>query len=114
MARHFGLDVGATNIKTAVVEHDGSAWRALDREQVPTHDDDGAQAVLEQLTQAGRKALSKHPGIASVGIGVPGLYYPERGATRFLVNMKGQWDGVPVGPAVRDALGLPTYLINDA
>jgi len=114
MSRHFGLDLGATNIKTAVVEHDGSAWRTLDREQLPTHDDDGPHAVLEQLTQAGRKALSKHPGIASVGIGVPGLYYPESGATRFLVNMKGKWDGVPVGPTVRDALGLPTYLINDA
>jgi glucokinase len=112
--RHLGLDLGATNIKTAVVERDGAAWRTLDHGQVPTHDDAGPEAVLEQLIEAGRKAMAEHPDIASVGIGVPGLYYAERGATKFLVNMLGEWDGVPVGPRVGAALGLPTHLVNDA
>jgi glucokinase len=112
--RHLGLDLGATNIKTAVVERDNAAWRTLDRGQVPTHDDAGPEAVLEQLIEAGRKAMAEHPDIASVGIGVPGLYYAERGATKFLVNMLGEWDGVPVGPRVGAALGLPTHLVNDA
>src|SRR5688572_22872687 len=93
--RHFGLDLGATNIRWAVVEHEEQVWRAHGREQPPTRDDEGPEAVLEQLVAAGRQAIAKHPGISSVGIGVPGLYYPERGATRFLVNMKGEWDGVP-------------------
>lgn len=112
--RHLGLDLGATNIKVAVVERRDGEWRELEHEQWPTRDDDGPAAVLGQLIDAGRKAMSRHPGISSAGLGVPGLYYPESGATKFLVNMKGEWDGVPVGPMVADALALPTHLVNDA
>ena len=53
-------------------------------------------------------------GVSSVGIGVPGLYYPATGATKFLVNLPGAWDGQPVATRVGGALGLPTHLINDA
>ena len=52
--------------------------------------------------------------IASVGIGVPGLYDPATGATRFLVNLPGPWAGHPVAGPVAAATGLPTHLINDA
>jgi glucokinase len=114
MGRHLGLDLGATNLKLAVVEESDGAWRTLEHDQVRTQDDAGPSAVLEQLVEAGRSAIARHPDISSVGIGVPGLYYPESGATKFLVNMEGEWDGVPVGPTVSAALGLPTHLINDA
>lgn len=126
MGRHFGLDLGATNIKWAVVEHDGdhggksddarggNGWRMLDHGQARTLDDVGTAAVLEQLVQIGRAAIAKHPSISSIGVGVPGLYDPHSGATRFLVNMVGDWDGVPVGPTVGQALGVPTHLMNDA
>jgi glucokinase len=114
VGRHFGLDLGATNIKWAVVEREGAEWRAIDQGQAPTRDDEGTEPVLEQLIEAGRGAVAKHPDISSVGIGVPGLYYPESGSTRFLVNMTGEWDGVPVGPRVGAALELPTHLVNDA
>jgi glucokinase len=49
-----------------------------------------------------------------VGIGVPGLYDPATGTTRFLVNLPGAWAGRPVAGPVGDALGLPAFLINDA
>ena len=34
--RHLGLDLGATNLKWAMVERDGDAWSAIAREQVAT------------------------------------------------------------------------------
>ena len=52
--------------------------------------------------------------MSSVGIGVPGLYDPIAGSTRFLVNLPGAWAGLPVGGPVGRALGLPAFLINDA
>jgi glucokinase len=49
-----------------------------------------------------------------VGIGVPGLYDPAAGTTRFLPNIPGEWTDEPVAGPVAAALGLPTFLINDA
>ena len=59
-------------------------------------------------------AIGRWPGIVSLGIGVPGLYDPAAGSTRFLVNMPGDWAGRPVGPPVAVTLGIPVRLINDA
>ncbi len=114
VSRHLGLDLGATNIKWAVVEHEGDVWRTLDREQVPTPSGGDADAVVARLTEVGTDAIGRWPGVASLGVGVPGLYDPRTGSTRLLVNLKGAWAGMPVGPMVGQALGLRAYLINDA
>ena len=39
-SRHLGLDLGATNLKWAVLETDGHEWRRLDTGQVPTDGED--------------------------------------------------------------------------
>lgn len=113
-SRHLGLDLGGTNIKWVVVEHDGDEWRALERDQVATPAADGPEAVVSRLASVGREAVGRCPGASSVGIGVPGLYDPATGTTRFLVNFPDGWDGVPVAGPVGAALGLPAFLINDA
>ena len=113
-SRHLGLDLGATNLKWTVVERDDDAWRTLDRGQVPTRAGGGPAVVVEQLAEVGQEALSRWPDLSSVGVGVPGLYDPRAGATRFLVNLPGDWDGVPVAAPMSAALGIPVALINDA
>jgi glucokinase len=114
-SRHLGLDLGGTNIKAVVVDRNGDEeWQVLDREQVTTPASDGPDAVVGRLIDVGRAALGRHPGVASVGIGVPGLYDPVAGITRFLVNFPTSWAGVPVARPVGDGLGLPAALINDA
>ncbi len=45
---------------------------------------------------------------------MPGLYDPVAGATRFLVNMPGDWLDRPVAGPVEAVLGIPVSLINDA
>jgi glucokinase len=52
--------------------------------------------------------------VTTAGVGIPGLYDPKAGVTRFLVNIPGPWDGHPVVGPVSAALGLPVALINDA
>jgi glucokinase len=112
--RHLGLDLGATNLKWTVVEHDAGEWQTLDRGQVPTAAAEGPDAVIARMADAARAAQAAWPGIESVGVGVPGLYDPATGATRFLVNLPGGWRGVPVAAPLSAALGLPVALINDA
>jgi glucokinase len=112
--RHLGLDLGGTNIKWVVAEHAEGEWRVVDQGHELTLGQEGPEAVTGRLASVGRAAVEKWPGVQSVGVGVPGLYYPATGATKFLVNIPGAWDGYPVGQRVAGALNLPTHLINDA
>jgi glucokinase len=114
LSRHLGLDLGGTNLKAVVVERDGGEWRVLDRDQVATPAAAGADGVVNRLVEVGRDLTVRAPGVVSIGIGIPGLYDPVAGTTRFLVNLPGAWDGKPVAGPVSNALGLPTALINDA
>ncbi len=116
--RHLGLDLGATNLKWAVVEHADGAWATVARDQVPTRvlaDPAGVPAmVVGQLGEAATAAIAAWGPVASVGIGVPGLYDPVAGSTRFLPNIPGPWAGQPVAGPVAEATGVPAFLINDA
>jgi glucokinase len=111
--RHLGLDLGGTNLKWTVVEHEAGTWSVLDRGQVATRTG-GPATIVPQLAEVGLAAIDRWPDVATVGIGVPGLYDPKTGATRFLVNIPGPWDGYPVAGPVAAALGRPVALINDA
>jgi glucokinase len=112
--RHLGLDLGGTYIKWAVAEQTGGRWIALDRAQVETPTGAGESAVVERLGSVGGEAMARWRGVTTVGIGVPGLYDPVAGTTRFLVNFPGGWHGVAVAGPVGAALGVPAALINDA
>jgi glucokinase len=117
-ARHLGLDLGATNLKWAVVGHAGGTWTIAATDQVPTRvvaDPDAVPAtVVAQLAEVAAAAIAEWGPVLSVGIGVPGLYDPATGTTRFLVNVPGPWAGHPVAGPVGDAVGVPAFLINDA
>ena len=114
MTRHLGLDLGGTNVKWAVVELADGTWRTLGTGQVRTPAAAGPDAVVEAISSVGRAAIDQWPGVVSAGIGVPGLYDPRSGTTRFLVNLPGRWAGRPVAAPVATALGVPVAMINDA
>jgi glucokinase len=114
VTRHLGLDLGGTNTKWAVVEHNGDEWRALATGQGATPASEGPDAVIGRLASMGAEVIAQVPGVESVGIGVPGLYDPASGVTRFLVNVPGAWAGRPVAGPVGASLGIPAALINDA
>ena len=112
--RHLGLDLGGTNLKWTIVERAGDVWRAIDRGSVVTDLTSPPDSIVHQLGVVGRSAMDRWPGVVSAGVGVPGLYDPATGRTRFLVNIPGAWDGAPVAAPVSAALGVPVALINDA
>jgi len=113
-AQHLGIDLGVTNVKWAVVEEREGEWATLDHGQTATLAADGPDAVVGRVIDVGRAAIARYPAIASIGIGVPGLYDPLAGTTTFLVNMPGEWLDRPLRAPVEAALGLPAALINDA
>ena len=117
-SRHLGLDVGATNLKWAVVEHRAGTWSPVTRAQVATRraaDPGGVPgAIVQQLVEVGGGAVATAGPIASVGVAVPGRYDAATAEIRFLPNVPGSWTGVPVGGPLADALGVPATLVNDA
>jgi glucokinase len=113
-SRHVGLDLGGTNLKWAVIEHWDGDWRTLATGQVSTEAQEGPEAVVRRIAETGANVMAAWPGIVSAGIGVPGLYDPAAGTTRFLPNVPGEWAGRPVAGPVAARLGVPTFLINDA
>jgi glucokinase len=117
-SRHLGLDLGGTNLKWAIVERAAGTWAVLAREQVPTRivADIAAvpAAVVGQIAEVAADAIGRWGPVASVGIGVPGLYDPATGRTRFIVNIPGPWGGQPVTAPVTEATGVPAFLVNDA
>ncbi len=117
-SRHLGLDLGGTNLKWAVVEHAAGSWTIVARDQVPTRlvDDpaDVPASVTSQLAEMAVAAAATAGPIASIGIGVPGLYDPKTGRTRFLPNVPGPWAGHPVADPVHEATRVPVALVNDA
>jgi glucokinase len=112
-SRHLGLDLGATNLKWAVVEHAAQEWRTLDQGEVRT-DNVSPAAIVEQLGVVGCAALEAHPGVISAGVGVPGLFDPRTGTARLLVNLPGSLAGRPIAAPVATVLGIPVAMINDA
>ncbi|HWH36912.1 MAG TPA: ROK family protein [Candidatus Limnocylindrales bacterium] len=118
--RHVGLDLGVTNLKWAVVERAATDaaddWRVLDEGQLPTDAERGANAVVELMARTAAQRMAAWPGVASCGVGVPGLYYPQDGRTRDIINMPdpAQWEGLPVAGPMSARIGVPTFLVNDA
>jgi glucokinase len=116
--RHVGLDLGGTNLKWTVVERSGDEWSVVARDQVATRRATSTAeipaSVTAQLAEVAVRARDVAGPVASVGIGVPGLYDPRTGRTRFLVNIPGPWAGHPVAEPVAAAAGVPAFLINDA
>lgn len=111
---HLGLDLGGTNLKWAVLAHGETEWRRVDNGQVATRIAGGPAGIVAQMVAAARDACDRHPGLASIGVGVPGRYHPAAGTTRFLPNVPGDWADRPVAEPLRAATGLPAALINDA
>ena len=111
MSLHLGLDLGGTNLKWAVVE--GGAGMVKNG-SVRTDTRDGEQGVLRQMVGVASGVVGNIDGIASVGVGMPGVLDPAAGVTRFIPNIPGHWDGLPVVAEMTRAVKMPVGLINDA
>lgn len=115
--RHLGLDLGGTNLKIAVLEWSDEGGRApvlLVQETVPTESERGPDGVVAIMVEAGRAAISTHGPIATIGIGVPGLFERDTGVIRLFPNFPGPWTGYPLKERLEAGLGRSVVFINDA
>lgn len=115
--RHLGLDLGGTNLKVAVLERsdrEGEPPSLLAQDTVPTHAERGPDGVVAVMVETGLAAVATHGPIATIGIGVPGLFERDTGVIRLFPNFPGPWTGYSLRDRLEAGLGRPVVFINDA
>jgi predicted NBD/HSP70 family sugar kinase/uncharacterized phosphosugar-binding protein len=102
----LGVDVGGTHTKWAVLA-DGIVQGAG---QVTTPRT-GTPDVLDAIARLHRDHA---PGVAGIGVAMPGLVDGASGETLFVPNVPGEWEGTPVGAELEARCATPVVLLNDA
>jgi glucokinase len=115
-SRHLGLDLGGTNLKVAVLEWSEEADREttlLAQDSGPTHPERGPEGVAVVMIETGITAIEAHGPVATIGIGVPGLFDRD-GVIQLFPNFPGPWTGFPLKERLEAGFGRPVVFINDA
>lgn len=115
-ALYGAVDLGGSHIGLALGSLDLGAgtYRLAARRTLEGGGYEGWEPVLERIAE-GMLELQRDLGElpASVGVGCPGWVDLEKGETRFLPNLPGQWRDVPVARLLSDRLGASVHLLND-
>jgi glucokinase len=104
VTRLLGLDLGGTDVKLVVLEHD----EVVAHDTTSTRSEEGPAAVLARLVELGSSAGP----VDSVGVALPGQVDRD-GNALFLPNLHGDWIGTPIAAPLAEGLGLPVALLND-
>ncbi|MEO0225952.1 MAG: ROK family protein [candidate division WOR-3 bacterium] len=104
MAELIGIDVGGTNIKTALVDRN----RVIKRFRFPTRAREGLDTVIGQIVKAVLIFKKK----TRVGIGIAGLIDSEQGIVHFSPNLYG-WNDVKLKAILEKETGFNISIIND-
>jgi len=108
----IGVDLGGTNIKSALVNESGEVLHRLVR---PTLAVEGPTRVLDQIAGC-VQALHDHAQsdeVVAVGVGAPGPMNWQTGVVYSPPNLPG-WKNVPLANEIADRTGLTAYVENDA
>jgi len=112
MKAYASVDLGGTTISCALANSD---LEILETSQLPTHSQDGPEAVLARMGVAIEELLRAHDAeLMGLGLGVPGLVDIQSGQTLFLPNLPTQWRKVAVAEVLKERLNCPVAVLNDA
>ena len=111
---HVGVDLGGTNIKSALVDDEG---RIVAFHTEPTHVERGPEDTAARMGRTVH-ALAAGAGmavadLAGVGLGTPGPQDLARGVILRARNLPG-WDDFPIRDRVAAHCGHPVTYANDA
>jgi len=109
----IGIDLGGTNLRTAIVDLDGLIVARSDQ---PTLADRGFEAVIADIVASvdaliGGASVDRGS-IAGVGLCTPGPLDLREGRIIHAANLPG-WTNVPIRNALKERLHLPVALEND-
>ena len=110
---YIGIDVGGTTAKAGVVDEAGQIlYKSSCKTGIERDFEDIAADMAELCRHIVRESGHEMAEVAAVGVGIPGEQSPKTGLVAFCNNLG--WVDVPLMQRLRDALGLPVYVDNDA
>lgn len=110
---YFGIDVGGTFVKGAIVTEDG---KIVVKDKIPTEYAKGGDAVVKNIgdlcRSLAKKANLEISDITAIGMGVPGMIDGENGVVVATNNLG--WKNYPIAKKLESDVGLPVKIANDA
>ncbi|HVN79915.1 MAG TPA: putative N-acetylmannosamine-6-phosphate 2-epimerase [Terriglobia bacterium] len=111
----IGIDLGATNTKFGLVSRDGELrWTGTE----PTPQGGGRQVLLDHLKKIARQALDRssrlEPVPRAMGIATAGWVNPFSGEVVYATENLPGWTGAQIAAPLRDHVGMPVAVENDA
>jgi len=112
--RVIGIDIGGSNVRTAVVDARG---RMLARDQGITPAREGSEAIVRSILDSIGRALTQADitaaDVGAIGLACAGLSNPETGVLYTSPNIPGLKE-VPLAGLIEKELGKKVFLMNDA
>ncbi len=108
LRKTLGIDIGGTNVRVAVVDDDGQAHELTESAWSGDEPADCVSVVASLATP-----LIEREGATAAGCGCAGLVDHVRGVVTSSPNLP-SWHDVPLAAKIKDALGVPTIVENDA
>ncbi|MCC6490401.1 MAG: ROK family glucokinase [Candidatus Hydrogenedentes bacterium] len=109
-----GIDLGGTNVKTAVVARNG---RLLGKDSRPTRAAEGPDVVIDIMVASVEQAMENAgvdpSDLRAVGVGAPGPMNWQTGVVFSPPNLPG-WSDVPLADLMSERLNVPAFVDNDA
>jgi len=108
----IGLDLGGTNLRAAAIGRDGNLLHMVSGH---TPYSEGREALMSDMVDAISAVREKQgaPGLAGIGVVVPGFISLEEGVVRNCNNIPAL-ENFPIREQLRQRLNAPVILENDA
>jgi glucokinase len=106
------VDLGGTNIACALADSGGKVAASG---EIATEGYRGPEGVIQRIAKI-ITDLTQQQSVrpSAVGVVVPGLVDVKNGVTKFLPNLPGKWQEVPVRQMLEPQVKCPVFLLNDA
>ena len=105
----IAIDLGGTNIKTAVVDQERGI---LEQTSTPTHAELGVKHLLDRIAGTVEE-LTKKEGAVGIGMGLPGMINLEQTTVYNPPNLPG-WEEVNAADEITSRTGMKCRIENDA
>jgi len=105
----LALDVGGTHMRAAVFPENQS--KPSHQTRIRTYAE--GDSSLDRLMRLIREVTPPGERVQSVGIAVPGPIDPHKQIIITAPNLQ-DWVGIPITQRIKDEIGAPAFMINDA